>query len=79
MKPWVGCSLTIANPLIVTRALIASSRAYSTGRPLLLSPSPEMSMTRRTLSCPLRSNCFIAKSMPAPIAVAPAKERGTMP
>jgi len=56
----------------------AASRASVTGRPALLVPSPETSMMRRSAVTPLRASCAMAKSMPAPIAVRPVKERGAV-
>ena len=41
--------LMIASPLIVIPAATASSRASFTGRPELLVPSPDTSMTRRRI------------------------------
>jgi hypothetical protein len=54
----------------------ASSRASVTGRPELLLPSPEMSMTRRFDVNDARSSWVTEKSMALLIEVLPANDRG---
>ncbi len=55
--------------MVMPRAT-AASRASVTGRPWLLGPSPDTSMTRRIPSNPLRSNRPAAKSMAEEIGAA---------
>ena len=56
---------------MVTPAAMASSRACVTGRPLLLVPSPDTSMTRRGAWKGLLARCAMAWSMAALIEVRP--------
>jgi hypothetical protein len=53
----------IGRPLMVMPCATASSRAGVTGRPWLLAPSPEMSMTRRVAVRLLSARSLAPKSM----------------
>src|ERR687893_732020 len=67
-KP-VGRFIMIGRPLMTIPCATASSRASVTVRPVLLGPSPEMSMTRRMASTPLCPNSRAPKSMAPEIEV----------
>ena len=56
----------------------ALSRATVTSWPELSLPSPDTSMIRRLAAMPPASSCATAKSILAPIAVRPAKDRGAI-
>jgi|GEM_PF-3749072 len=60
----------IGRPLMPTPAATAASRASAGGRPRLLEPSPETSITRRPPSKPDLGNRVMAKSI-APLMEVP--------
>ena len=69
-------SVRMTSPLTVTPAATASSRAKRTSRPLLLLPSPDTSIVRRSASKGACANWAKAKSIPPLMDVLLAKERG---
>ena len=66
----------IGRPLMVMPFSSAASRAIVTGEPLLLGPSPEISMTRRRPRCGFSSNSGIAKLIAPEIEVRDARRVG---
>ena len=66
----------IGRPLMVMPFPIAASRAPVTGAPLLLGPSPEISMTRRKPRYGFSSNSGIAKLIAPEIEVRDARRIG---
>src|ERR1700760_1086492 len=66
----------IGRPLMVMPLPIAASRGPVTGSPLLLGPSPEISMTRRKPRYGFSSNNGIAKLMAPEIEVREARRIG---
>ena len=71
-----GISLRMTSPLMVKPCATAASRASVTGRPELLVPSPDTSITRRSDWYGLRLSWAMPKSMAALIEVRPMKARG---
>ena len=58
-------------PLTVMPAATAASRVSAMGRPALLVPSPEMSMTCRSARNGARASSSVAKPIAEPMAVRP--------
>src|SRR6266700_8090338 len=68
----------IGRPLMVMPFSSAASRATVTGEPLLLGPSPEISITRRKPRYGLSSNKGIAKLIAPEIEVREARRIGVL-